>query len=91
MQPLKQDDRFRTNTDRVHHRSELKMVLTPSILKWTRNELMAELKSKGVPAGSIRNMKEVFEWPQAQKMILEETFSDGQLSKRVGTIAFKIT
>ena len=87
---LIEDNRFRINTLRVQNRVELKEELTDAIAQFSRKELLKKLKDEGVPAGSIRNMKEVFELPQAKEMILEETFETGDLTKRVATIAFTI-
>ena len=53
--------------------------------------LVKRMKKEGVPAGSIRNMKEVFEMEQAKNMILEETLEDGSETKRVKTVAFTVS
>ena len=45
---------------------------------------------KDVPAGLIKNIKEVFESQIAQKMILKEKLLNTKTSKRVKSIAFKI-
>ena len=53
-------------------------------------DVIAKLRSAGVPAARIRDMKSVFELPAAQDMILEEKMEDGTLTKRLKTIAFKL-
>ncbi|MCB5175096.1 CaiB/BaiF CoA transferase family protein [Microvirga lenta] len=61
---LAQDERFRTNAGRVHHRPELVPVLTELTLKMTRDALLAALEGQGVPAGPINTVADVFDDPQ---------------------------
>ena len=51
---------------------------------------MEAFKKNGVPAGRIRNMKEVFDQKQAQDLILTEKMDDNSISQRVKTVAFQI-
>ncbi|MEM6964191.1 MAG: CoA transferase [Bacteroidota bacterium] len=88
---LKNDNRFITNTLRVKNRKALNEELARAIQHFEREILLEALKKEGVPVGSIRNMKEVFELEQAQRMILEETLPTGDLTKRVKTVAFEIS
>ena len=87
---LPKDKRFSINTLRVKNRVALEEILAEAIINFDRNPLLNTLKKSGVPAGSIRNMKEVFELNQAREMILEETLEDGSLTQRVKTVAFEI-
>lgn len=91
LEHLADDERFRSNPARVVHRQALVEALEPAFLKFEREALLATLHKNGVPAGSVRNMQEVFELPFAQSMILEETLPDGTQSKRVKTVAFTIS
>lgn len=84
------DNRFKTNHLRVSNRKALKDLLRPPIARFSRAELMQALQQKGVPAGSIRNMEEVFELEQARAMILTEKSKEGALTQRVKTVAFQI-
>ncbi len=88
---LKDDNRFNINTLRVKNRKELADELGKAIIHFDRKSLLNLLKKEGVPAGSIRNMKEVFELEQARDMILKETLEDGSETKRVKTVAFTIS
>lgn len=83
-------EHFATNTSRVRYRKELVQLLQEVISTFLQQELLERLHQQGVPAGSIRNMKEVFELPIAQHMILSETLPDGSISQRVATVAFEI-
>lgn len=85
------DHKFKINALRVKNRTELKEILTPEFRKFDRDPLLQTFHQKGIPAGSIRNMKEVFEIPLASDMILEEALPNGELTKRVKTVAFDIT
>ena len=49
------------------------------------------LKNAGVPAARIRDMQAVFELPTAQNMILQENTPEGIPTKRMKTIAFKMS
>ena len=87
---LVNDIRFSKNAERVKNRIELRDFLQKAFLNFEQKYLLDTFKKEGVPAGKIRNMKEVFELPKAQKMILEETMEDGSVSRRVKTVAFEI-
>lgn len=88
---LPADERFSQNARRVQQREALRAELAPAFKRLDRATLIAKLGEAGVPVGSIRNMKEVFDRPQAQRMVLEEPLPDGRVSRRVATIAFDIT
>ena len=87
---LVNDIRFSKNAERVKNRIELRDFLQNAFLNFEQKYLLETFKVQGVPAGKIRNMKEVFEQPKAQNMILEETMEDGTVSRRVKTVAFEI-
>lgn len=87
---LLKDSRFRTNVQRVAHRAQLLVILAAAIEAYPREELLEKLLASGIPAGSIRNMQEVFELAQAQNMVLEEKTAEGRLTRRVRTVGFEI-
>ena len=51
-------DRFATNADRVRSRDELATWLGAAILQWPRDELVAALVAKDVPAGPVLSVAE---------------------------------
>jgi crotonobetainyl-CoA:carnitine CoA-transferase CaiB-like acyl-CoA transferase len=61
---LAQDERFSTNAGRVGHRAALVPLLTELTLQTTRDALLAALEGKGVPAGPINTVADVFADPQ---------------------------
>lgn len=84
------DDRFSTNARRVKHREALVDLLRPAFQTRDRAGWMALFEEEGVPAGSIRNMQEVFEQRSAREMVLEDRRPDGRIARRVKTVAFQM-
>ncbi|GIV38823.1 MAG: CoA transferase [Thermonema sp.] len=71
MSTVAEDRRFRDNAARVHHRNELLPLLRQAILQWNKDELLQALRAHKIPAGAVNRMDEVFQTPQAQKLILQ--------------------
>ncbi len=63
---LAQDPRFRTNPDRVRHRSELIPLLQERFRQRPTGEWTRLLEAAGVPCGPIYTVAEVFQDPQTQ-------------------------
>jgi len=63
-QALASDPRFDTNAHRVAHRHELVPLLTEAFGEVTRTELLKSLEVRGVPAGPINSVADVFADPQ---------------------------
>jgi len=80
---------FATNAARVRRRASLYRHLAPAFRQRKRSEWLELLGAQGIPVGAIRNMQEVFEWPQARNMILEGALPDGRASRVVRTVAFE--
>ena len=92
MEYLLQKIDFQHNTARVLHRDALNVLLSEAISKRTLEDLMTTFKSNGVPAARIRDMRQVFEMPIAQEMVLEEKMQDGAVvTKRMKTVVFSIS
>ncbi len=87
---LAKDEYFITNAKRVGNRDKLNKRLEECIKNFESLRLMDALIAANVPAGLIRNMKEVFEDPKTSKMILTEIKNDGIESKRVRTVGFNL-
>lgn len=81
------DERFNTNTSRVKHRLVLQQLLNEKSIKMTCSKLEEILLKHQVPHGRVNSLDQVFENPLAQQMIREEII-EGQLTRRVSTIAF---
>jgi crotonobetainyl-CoA:carnitine CoA-transferase CaiB-like acyl-CoA transferase len=87
---LATDTRYATNHQRVTNRSQLYTLLYDYIKKFTFNDLFKLCLDKDIPMGKIRNLKEVFELPEAKAMIKEFTH-DGKKLSAVSGIAFQIS
>ena len=90
VEELAQDNRFSTNAARVKNRILLLEKLKPAILQFEHQELLKAFEQFDIPAGSIRSMSEVFELPETQNMILEEEMDNGDTSRRLKTVVFKM-
>jgi crotonobetainyl-CoA:carnitine CoA-transferase CaiB-like acyl-CoA transferase len=62
---------FSTNPQRVKNRADLNKMLQSRIDGYFSHELIASMQKAGVPYGLIRNIKEVFETPEAQSLLLQ--------------------
>jgi crotonobetainyl-CoA:carnitine CoA-transferase CaiB-like acyl-CoA transferase len=61
---LPEDDRFRTNPDRVRNRPELAVLIEERTRAWTTDELLDALVAAGVPASPVRNVGEAADHEQ---------------------------
>lgn len=84
------DVQFNTNPNRVLNRPKLVVILHQKITTLYAKALMADLVKNQVPAGLIKNMKQVFQHPIAQGMV-KECLVEDILTKRVSTVAFEIS
>lgn len=90
LEDISQKIDYQTNAARVQHRTDLNDLLEKAIAAYPSGELLDKLKANGVPVARIRDMRQVFEIPEAHEMILEETLPDGTQTKRLKTIAFNL-
>jgi crotonobetainyl-CoA:carnitine CoA-transferase CaiB-like acyl-CoA transferase len=88
LRSLPEDERFNSNSVRVINRLELQQILQEKISTFSTDFILSSLLKENVPAGKIRNLKEVFSDQSAQKLIREEMIENVQ-TKRVSSIAFK--
>ena len=63
---LVEDERFKTNQDRVAHRQELLELLNAAFRSRTASEWCQRLWAANVPAGPVNNIAEVYADPQVQ-------------------------
>jgi crotonobetainyl-CoA:carnitine CoA-transferase CaiB-like acyl-CoA transferase len=86
---IHKEEKYNTNKARVKNRSTLQAFLSDEILKYNSEELLNHCNKMQVPIGKVKDMKAVFESSVAQSMILTEEI-EGQLTKRVSSVAFTI-
>jgi len=85
---LAKDPKFNTNQNRIRNRQELYGILNNYISKFQFKDLFKACETNEVPIGKIRNMKEVFELPEAKAMLRD--IKDGKtIRKTVSGIGFK--
>jgi crotonobetainyl-CoA:carnitine CoA-transferase CaiB-like acyl-CoA transferase len=68
LEPLLDDPRYTSNSERVRNRQTLLAAIEERTMRMTTAALMETLDAAGVPAGPIRDLKQVFESPQALHM-----------------------
>lgn len=86
---LATDLKFQSNQLRVSNRMQLYSLLYNYIKEFTFKELYKRCLENDVPIGKIRNLKDVFELPEAKAMINDFTVNKQKL-QTVKSIAFKI-
>ena len=89
-QDLAKDIKFTTNFVRVKYREELNKTIQDLIAQFDRDPLLNELSKKSVPAGGVYNMKEVFELPETQELVMQSESTSGIPIKGIRTVAFTI-
>jgi crotonobetainyl-CoA:carnitine CoA-transferase CaiB-like acyl-CoA transferase len=72
---LAQDDRFRTNTDRVRNRDALYALLPDLTRRKTRSQWNDGLAELGVPCSPVNDISQVFEDPQVRHRGMQLTMA----------------
>ncbi|MFO7873279.1 MAG: CaiB/BaiF CoA-transferase family protein [Bacteroidales bacterium] len=85
---LGDDPRYAKNQDRVKNKQEINSILQELIGTYTREEILNLLAEKRIPAGGVFNMKEVFEVPESEEMVLKGNYDDGSKIKGVRAVSF---
>lgn len=85
---LAEDPRFARNQDRVVHKAEINGIIQECISNYKRDEILQILEEKRIPAGGVFNMKEVFEVPESEEMILRGHYPSGMEIRGVRSVAF---
>lgn len=85
---IPKDKRFGTNANRLQHRQALHDILEQAFVRFSMEELTERFQKYKVPVAPIKNLKDVFEMPAAQKLVLENELADGNKSRRVRTTVF---
>jgi crotonobetainyl-CoA:carnitine CoA-transferase CaiB-like acyl-CoA transferase len=71
------DDRFRTNADRVKNRDELAALVSAKTSQRSRDDMLAGLEKVFVPAGPINTVEDTFNDPQIVHRGLRIDVPDG--------------
>lgn len=87
---LMDDDRFATNAKRVVHRAALEEKLKAQIEIRNASDFLSYCHAHQLPVGEVKTMDDVLSSKTAQEMIREEIIH-GETTKRLSSIAFRIT
>lgn len=87
---LSADPLYNSNQQRVKNREELYKILNEKIAKQTFTRLFTQCSKADIPLGKIRNLKEVFELPEAKQMLTQVKYRNKEI-KTVKSIAFKMS
>ncbi len=90
LEECKNSPLYRSNADRVKHRQELNHRLTKAISRLERAVFLQKCLEMDIPAGSIKDMQEVFDSPLAKDMIIEWTLPDGSPARSILSVAFDL-
>lgn len=85
---LATDAKYANNQLRVNNRSQLYALLYDYIKQFNFKDLFSLCLEKEIPIGKIRNLKEVFELPEAKDMLRKFSFEKKEVTT-VSGIAFK--
>ena len=88
---LAENEKFAKNQDRVINKKEILSILQELISKYSREEILQLFGQKRIPAGGVFNMKEVFEVPESEDMVIKGSYSDSKEIEGVRSIAFTTT
>ncbi len=86
---LTEDPRFTSNSKRVEHREELYRILKKSIKAYETEPFVETLHKQKIPAGEVKNIRQVFESESSQHLLLEEKI-EGRVTVRPKTTVFRI-
>lgn len=88
---IAEDPRFANNSLRLRHRDALADLLAKAFTCFEADQLLAACQAAQVPIAPIRNLREVFEIPAAQQLVLTQENAEGPPSKSVRTAIFKLS
>lgn len=85
---LPKQEKFSHNQNRVKNRIELATLIGEKVKQKEAKLLLNKLEQLNVPAGKIKSLDEVFETPEAKKLVRSEKIN-GIETKRVTSVIFK--
>ncbi|NRA11278.1 MAG: CoA transferase [Crocinitomicaceae bacterium] len=85
---LPDSDRFYSNQMRIVNREILQRLIEEKTIHLDSDPILKQLEELNVPAGKVKNLKEVFEDEKARGLILEEDI-DGIKTRRIRSKIFK--
>lgn len=86
---LLKDPQFHDVQSRVKNRGKLYKVIEQKVMQKDAKSILGFMHKNHVPAGAIKDLKEVFSTNEAQSLVREEMIA-GVNTKRVTSLAFKV-
>ena len=83
------EGRFATYPARVRNRDELEAILARYVDRTDRDELLATLAARGVPAGPILDVAQALSQPAAAALRHAARLPDGRLLQGLRSVAFE--
>lgn len=89
---VRDDPRFATNLDRLNHRDELHVELTPILAQREATDWLATLASMGIPATFVNTLAEVLEQDQGKaREMFVEVEAEGVHGVRAAGVPIKLS
>jgi crotonobetainyl-CoA:carnitine CoA-transferase CaiB-like acyl-CoA transferase len=68
-----EDERFKSNTARVNHRSDIEELIRQELIHFSSSQLIKLLRTNGIPVGLVNTVKQALatEQAQAKEMVVE--------------------
>lgn len=79
IEPLTEDERYRTPGSRQQNRDALNDAIEARTLEWTSHDLVQALAEAGVPCGPIHSVDQTFADPQVQSLEMTPRFDHPRL------------
>jgi formyl-CoA transferase len=79
IEPLTEDERYRTPTARAANRDALNEAIEARTLEWTSADLVQALAESGVPCGPIYTVDQTFADPQVKSLAMTPAFEHPRL------------
>lgn len=83
------DDRYSTNAQRVHNRSQLIPILAAIVAKFSTEWWLEQLEGVAVPCGPVNTLEQVFNHPQVKHRVMVKQVAN-QHGELIDTIATPI-
>ncbi len=87
---LPADERFRTNALRLANRAALYAQLQAGFALRTADAWLEACRRLDIPLVPVRDLRQLFELPAADRLVLRQQEPDGQVSARVRTVVYRL-
>ncbi len=85
------NNKFSRNSERVKNRLELFEIIQSRIINFNSKKILSDLKTKDIPVGIIKSVKEVFQNSDLSTQIISNNKREEIGIKRVKSVVFKLS